>query len=125
MKKNFEPVIGIEIHVQLKTQSKMFCGSKNADEDVPNTHVCPICLGHPGTLPVLNQEALQKAMRAACALNAHIQPTCKFDRKHYFYPDLPKGYQISQYDEPLALGGSIRISNESKEKVIHLERVHM
>lgn len=125
MKKIWEPVIGIEIHVQLKTESKMFCGSKNADEDTPNTHVCPICLGHPGTLPVLNKKALQKALLAACALGAEIQPSCKFDRKHYFYPDLPKGYQISQYDEPLARGGRMNFFSDGKEKSIPLERIQM
>lgn len=121
----YTPTIGIEIHVQLNTISKMFCGSKNADEEAPNSHTCPICMGHPGTLPVLNKAALDKGVMAALALEAAVQPTSKFDRKHYFYPDLPKGYQISQYDEPLAKDGKVTIHFENKEKEIRIERLHL
>ena len=99
---NYEPVIGIEIHVQLSTRTKMFCGCALSFGEEPNTHVCPICLGHPGTLPVTNAEAVHYALMIAMALECEIAPRSIFHRKNYFYPDLPKGYQISQYDIPLA-----------------------
>jgi len=103
-----EPVIGLEIHVQLKTQSKMFCGCPNvSDERPPNTTVCPVCMGHPGTLPVVNGRAVELGVRAALALNCTIPDRAKFDRKNYFYPDLPKGYQISMYDEPIGVNGHL------------------
>jgi len=111
------PVIGLEIHVQLKTKSKMFCGCDNTGEDQPpNTTVCPICMGHPGTLPVINEQALEWAGLAALALNCKIQNSSKFDRKQYFYPDLPKGYQISQYDKPVCLDGFLEIDIPAKDE---------
>ncbi|MDP2932511.1 MAG: Asp-tRNA(Asn)/Glu-tRNA(Gln) amidotransferase GatCAB subunit B, partial [bacterium] len=103
----FEPVIGLEIHIQLKTASKMFCSSPNQTENVPpNTNICEVCTGQPGSLPVPNQEAIEKAILAGLALNCRIPEYSKFDRKNYFYPDLPKGYQISQFDNPLCGNGS-------------------
>lgn len=112
-----EPVIGLEIHVQLKTKSKMFCGCDNHAEDAPpNTAVCPICMGHPGTLPVTNRQAVEWGVRVGLALNCTIPEHSKFDRKNYFYPDLPKGYQISQYDEPVAKNGYFEFSVPTKEK---------
>lgn len=124
-----EPVIGLEIHIQLKTQSKLFCGCANADADTPNTHICPICLAHPGTLPSPNKEALALAVRAATALHCTIPQRSKFDRKHYFYPDLPKGYQISQYDVPIGTHGSIDIEVPTKKgrmpRTIHITRIHL
>src|SRR5438270_8662790 len=97
----YEPVIGLEVHVQLNTRTKIFCGCATAFGAPPNTNVCPVCLGLPGALPVLSREALELAVRAALALNCSVRPVSRFARKNYFYPDLPKGYQISQYDEPL------------------------
>lgn len=105
---NLETIIGLEVHAQMNTQTKMFCGCSNdAFGKPPNTTVCPICMGHPGTLPVPNGEAIVKAITTALALGCDVQPHCHFDRKHYFYPDLPAGFQISQYDFPLATGGRI------------------
>lgn len=107
-----EPVIGLEIHVQLKTKSKMFCGCDNRAEDAaPNTAVCPVCMGHPGTLPVINRQAVEFGTLASLALGCRITKESKFDRKNYFYPDLPKGYQISQFDRPVGQGGSLTLEN--------------
>ncbi|HZB07061.1 MAG TPA: Asp-tRNA(Asn)/Glu-tRNA(Gln) amidotransferase subunit GatB [Thermoleophilaceae bacterium] len=113
----YEPVIGVEIHVQLKTRTKMFCGCALSFGDEPNTHVCPICLGHPGTLPATNAEAVHFALMIAMAFECEIAPRSIFHRKNYFYPDLPKGYQISQYDIPLATAG--RLGD------VRIHRVHM
>jgi aspartyl-tRNA(Asn)/glutamyl-tRNA(Gln) amidotransferase subunit B len=113
----YEPVIGIEIHVQLKTRTKMFCGCELSFGEEPNTHTCPVCLGHPGTLPVTNAEAVHYALMIAMAFDCEIAPRSIFHRKNYFYPDLPKGYQISQYDIPLATGG--RLGD------VRIHRVHM
>jgi len=111
-----EPVIGLEIHVQLKTKTKMFCGCPTHDSAVaPNTNICPICMGHPGTLPVPNEAAIRAGIRVGLALNCQIAPTSKFDRKHYFYPDLPKAYQISQYDLPIASTGWLEVDIPTKE----------
>src|SRR3990167_4951954 len=101
------PTIGLEIHAELKTRTKMFCSCKNdPDERRPNVNICPVCLAHPGTLPVANEEAIKKVIKAGLALNCKIATDSKFDRKNYFYPDIPKGYQISQYDQPFANNGS-------------------
>ena len=121
-----EPVIGLEIHVQLKTKSKMFCSCDNTGEDKPaNTTICPVCMGHPGTLPVPNAMAVEMATRAGLALNLRINLYSKFDRKNYFYPDLPKGYQISQFDEPIASEGYLDITVGDEVRRIGLERLHM
>ena len=120
------PTIGLEIHAELKTESKMFCScSNNPGEAKPNTNICPVCLGHPGTLPVANAKAIELVRSVGLALNSQIQEYSKFDRKNYFYPDLPKGYQISQYDKPLCLGGYLEIEAGRTKKTIRITRVHM
>lgn len=122
----YETVIGLEVHVELKTKSKIFCSSSTEFGGEPNTHVCPVCLGLPGTLPVLNREVVEYAIRAALALNCSIAEYAKFDRKNYFYPDLPKAYQISQYDLPIARNGYLEIETaDGKTKQIGINRLHM
>ncbi len=126
----FEPTIGLEIHTELKTKTKMFCGClNNPEEKIANKNICPICLAHPGTLPVINKKALGQVITVGLALNSEIPEYSKFDRKNYFYPDLPKGYQISQYDMPLCKGGelSLFLSNDLEEskKNIKITRVHL
>lgn len=124
--KDYEVVIGLEIHVQLNTKSKMFSGEPNLDPLEPNVQVSPISLGHPGTLPVINMKAVESAMLAGLALNCDIARFTKFDRKHYFYPDLPKGYQISQYDLPICSDGEMTAYREDGTPVvIEIERIHM
>lgn len=122
---NFETIIGLEVHVELKTESKIFSPSKNAFGSEPNTNVNPIDLGYPGTLPVLNEEAVNFAMRAAMALNCEIATDTKFDRKNYFYPDNPKAYQISQFDQPIGENGWIEIEVGGKKKRIGITRLHL
>ena len=121
----FEAVIGLETHVQLSTKSKIFCACSTAFGAPPNANTCPVCLGMPGVLPVLNEDVLRRAVMVGLATGCRIAERTKFDRKNYFYPDLPKGYQISQYDMPIATGGAITITLDDTEKVIGLTRVHM
>jgi aspartyl-tRNA(Asn)/glutamyl-tRNA(Gln) amidotransferase subunit B len=119
------PVIGLEVHAQLQTRSKIFCACPVTVGAPPNSATCPICLGLPGTLPVLNRQAVTLALRLASALGARIHRDSRFARKHYFYPDLPKGYQITQYDRPFSTGGSVEIDTASGPKAIRLVRIHL
>jgi aspartyl-tRNA(Asn)/glutamyl-tRNA(Gln) amidotransferase subunit B len=123
----FEPVIGLEVHAELRTQSKMFCSCAVVDSTTaaPNTTVCPVCSGMPGTLPVVNQTAVEYGIRVALALECEVQNTSIFARKNYFYPDLPKGYQISQYEQPLAINGKLIIRTSDGEQTIRVRRVHL
>jgi aspartyl-tRNA(Asn)/glutamyl-tRNA(Gln) amidotransferase subunit B len=121
----YEPVIGLEIHAHLLTASKIFCGCSAAFGGAPNTQVCPVCLGLPGALPVLNRAAIDLAVRAGLALGCTIHETSIFARKNYFYPDLPKGYQISQYERPLATGGVIELSSGGRDHRVGITRVHL
>jgi aspartyl-tRNA(Asn)/glutamyl-tRNA(Gln) amidotransferase subunit B len=121
----WEPVVGLEMHVELDTQTKMFCSCAVTKGDEPNTHTCPVCLAHPGALPVVNQRAIEYAVRIALALNCTVQPRNIFHRKNYFYPDLPKAYQISQYDEPLAVSGWFDYWVDGEKLRCRINRVHM
>jgi aspartyl-tRNA(Asn)/glutamyl-tRNA(Gln) amidotransferase subunit B len=123
---NIEAVIGIEIHAQISTKTKMFCGcSSDAFDKEPNINACPVCMGFPGQLPVINEEAVRKGIKAALALHCEIPGFSKFDRKNYFYPDLPKGFQISQYDEPVSKNGWLEINIEGQKERIRITRLHL
>jgi len=121
----YEPVIGLEVHVQLLTKSKIFCGCSTRFGDAPNSNVCPVCLGLPGTLPVLNKRVVEMATLASLAMNCTVHEHSRFARKNYFYPDLPKGYQISQYELPLATGGWIEVEHGGVKKRIGITRLHL
>src|SRR4030042_412208 len=121
----YEPVIGLEVHLHLKTKTKAFCGCSTEFGNTPNTQVCPVCLGFPGSLPVFNKTALDYAIKVALALHCQVEEYTRFDRKNYFYPDLPKNYQISQYDLPLSKNGYVDISVENNPKRIGIIRVHI
>lgn len=123
--RKYETVVGLEVHVELHTKSKIFCGCATSFGAPPNTNTCPVCLGHPGVLPVLNKQAVEYAMKAAMALNCEIATESKFDRKNYFYPDSPKAYQISQFDQPIGQNGWIDIEVNGETKRIGITRLHL
>ncbi len=125
MNSSYETVIGLEVHLQLATETKAFCGCSTKFGQRPNSHACPVCLGFPGSLPVLNEKAFFFAIKVALALNCSIQNLIKFDRKNYYYPDLPKNFQISQYDMPLSYNGFIDITSGGSRKKIRIKRVHL
>jgi aspartyl-tRNA(Asn)/glutamyl-tRNA(Gln) amidotransferase subunit B len=122
---DYEPVIGLEVHAQLLTETKLFCGCSTAFGRAPNSNVCPVCLGLPGSLPVINEGAVRLAVRAALALGCRVRQRSLFARKNYFYPDLPKGYQISQFEEPLAVEGRLQFELEGAARAVRIQRVHM
>ena len=128
--------IGLEVHVQLKTRSKMFCGCATGFGAEPNTNVCPVCLGYPGALPVMNEEALKMTALTGLMLGCKIPRVCKFDRKNYFYPDMPKNYQITQFDQPICVGGGVPLHEfaypkdaqktiAAPGKIVRLTRIHI
>ena len=120
----YEPIIGLEVHIELKTKTKMFCACKNdPDEHHPNVNICPVCTGQPGTLPVINEEAINSVIKVGLALKSKVSEITKWDRKNYFYPDLPKGYQISQYDNPICVGGALNIPGSGKK--VKIRRIHL
>jgi len=125
MGETYETVIGLECHVELSTETKMFCGCRNAFGAPPNTNVCPVCLGHPGTLPVPNEKAIEYIVRIGLALGCSIAPHSLFHRKNYFYPDMPKNFQISQYDLPICVGGHLDVEVDGEVRHIGITRVHM
>src|SRR4029078_9100328 len=122
----YEAVIGIEVHCQLKTASKMFCGCSNSYADAPpNSHVCPVCLGLPGTLPVINRRAVELVLATGAAIGAETPAATRWDRKNYFYPDLPKGYPSSQYDLPLASAGEVAFETSGGPVTVRITRAHL
>src|ERR1700710_412263 len=121
----YDPVLGLEVHVELSTATKMFCPCSTEFGAEPNTQVCPVCLALPGALPTLNEAAVESAIRIGLALNCEIVPWCRFARKNYFYPDMPKNYQISQYDEPIAFDGWVDVEVDGQTYRIEIERAHM
>src|SRR6476659_1715628 len=121
LREKYEPVIGLEVHVQLLTKTKIFCGCSTQFGNPPNTNICPVCLGLPGSLPVLNRQAVEFAMRIGLALHCRVEPSI-FHRKNYFYPDMPKDYQVSQYDEPINVDGFLELPNGKR---VGIERAHM
>ena len=122
----FDPVLGLEVHVELSTATKMFCGCANAFGAEPNTQVCPVCLGLPGALPVVNGKAVESAIRIGLALNCQVAEWCRFARKNYFYPDMPKNFQTSQYDEPIVFDGHLDVALDDGETFrVEIERAHM
>ena len=125
LQEKYEAVIGLEVHAQLLTRTKIFCSCSTQFGDSPNSNTCPVCLGLPGTLPILNKRAVEMGMRAALALNCQVHEHSRFDRKNYFYPDLPKGYQISQYALPIATGGWVEIVQDGRTKRIGITRLHL
>ncbi|PJA99600.1 MAG: Asp-tRNA(Asn)/Glu-tRNA(Gln) amidotransferase GatCAB subunit B [Ignavibacteriales bacterium CG_4_9_14_3_um_filter_30_11] len=125
MRSNFEAVIGLEVHAQLSTKTKVFCGCSTKFGNEPNINVCPVCLGHPGVLPVLNKKVVEYSALMGMATNCKINKNSVFARKNYFYPDLPKGYQISQFEKPICLDGFIIIKNNNERKKIRIERIHI
>ena len=125
MAKEYEMVIGLEVHVELKTKTKIFCNCETSFGAEPNTHTCPVCMGLPGTLPVLNNKVVEYAVKAGLATNCTIANFSKQDRKNYFYPDLPKAYQISQFDLPLCEHGYLDIETENGSKRIGITRIHI
>ena len=124
-REDYEVIIGLEVHAELSTKTKIFCGCKTAFGGAPNTQVCPICMAMPGTLPVLNEKVVEYAVKAGLATNCEIERNSKNDRKNYFYPDLPKSYQISQYDKPLCVGGKVEIETSNGPKTIGITRIHI
>ena len=124
-RENYEVVIGLEVHSELSTKTKIFCSCPTEFGAAPNTHTCPICMGMPGTLPVLNEKVVEYAVKAGLATNCEISRDSKNDWKNYFYPDLPKAYQISQYDKPLCEHGYVEIETEEGKKKIRITRIHI
>ena len=121
----FDPTMGLEVHVELNTESKMFCGCATEFGAEPNTQVCPVCLGLPGAMPVMNRKAVESAIRIGLALNCEIAEWCRFARKNYFYPDMPKNFQTSQYDEPIAFEGHTEVDVDGESFRVEIKRAHM